>query len=548
MSSTVADVRAPRVARLPGRRWLLALSALALLVLAAIAAAPLLNEPLRQRMEATLNQHLEGYTVRLPGLELRPLSLSLALVGLSLRQNAHPDPPVLELERLTAGVHWRALLSLRLVADMHVASPRLHVDRAQVVAENEDAVAIEDKGWQDAINSIFPLKFNEVRITNGAMTYIDDPRRPLALTQIEIAASNIRNVRSTPGTFPSPLRVRAAAFDTGRVTIDGAADFLAEPNPAVHAEIALDGVPLDRAAPVLDDVSLRLSGGTLEADGMVEVVGERQHVHLRRATIDGLTLDYVYDPDSAGAAGDRAERVAKATVEMANEPTLRLDVDALRLSNASLGLINENTAPDYRLFFSDAEVQVLNVSNHAAQGRGWVMLQGRLMDSGASDLWMSFIADRQSPDVNAAVQIRDTDMRTMNDLFEAHAGFDVVGGRFSFFTELYLSDGEIEGYVKPLFADVDVYDRRQERGEGLGQHLYEGAVGGLAALLQNRDDRTATQARVRGRSDSPELSGWEIAFNLVRNAFFDAIVPGLEHAAMGNRAALVIGTDPERSE
>jgi len=68
-------------------------------------------------------------------------------------------------------------------------------------------------------------------------------------------------------------------------------------------------------------------------------------------------------------------------------------------------------------------------------------------------------------------------------------------------------------------------------------------VGGVAGLLENRNDATATRAKVEGRSDAPDVSTWEVIVNLVRNAFFKAILPGLEHARMGNRSATMIGTD-----
>ena len=541
MSTAVATPAARRVAR--PRRWMWAALIAGLLIVAALAALPLINEPLRRRMEATLNANLDGYTARLPELELRPWALSLALVGLSVRQNAHPEPPVIEVRRLAAGVHWRALLSLRLVADLEAEGPRLHVDRRQLEAEAGDQVAIQDKGWQDAIASIYPLRFNEVRIRDGSVTYIDDPRRPVELTAIEVLTTNIRNVRSEAGTFPSPLRLQATAFGSGRLSVDGAADYLAAPDPAVRAEIALREIPLERAAPVADDVSLRLRGGVLSADGSFETVAGRQHARLRTATVAGLAADYIHDPGAQ--ATERAERLAKASAELAEEPGLRLDVEQLHLVDAALGVVNRSVSPTYRLFLDHADIRILNVSNQPAQGRGWVMVKGRFMGSGDSELWTSFVADQQASDVNVAVQIRDTDMRDLNDLFRAHAGLDVVGGRFSFFSELYASGGRIDGYVKPLFADADIYDTRQERDDGLGQKLYEGLAGGVATLLENRDDRTATRAAVSGRTDAPRLSTWEAIVNLVRNAFFDAILPGLEHARMGTRAATVIGTEPQ---
>jgi hypothetical protein len=526
------------------RRLTIGVGVLAVLVITVLLAAQMINEPLRRRMEATLNQKLTGYKVSLPGLALHPFSLSLSLLGLEIRQIAHPDPPVLSINDLTAGVHWRALLALKLVADLGIESPRLHVDRRQLLTEAEDAVPIQDKGWQAALESIYPLKFNQVHINDGALTYIDDPRRPLRLTQLQVLTTNIRNVRSDPGTFPSPLHVTAVAFEHGRLRVDGDADYLAEPSPNVRAAIELAAIPVQAVAPVADDVNIELKGGELSAAGEFETVAGRQRAHLRTATIDGLTVDYVHRAATARVEAQRAERVADASAELAEDPSLRLQIDVLHLTNAALGFRDETTQPPYRVYFDAADIQVLNVSNHSEQGRGWVTLDGRFMGSGPSALWASFVPQGGDPEVAAAVEIRDTDMRSMNALFDAYGDFDVVGGRFAFFSELYIFNRGIDGYIKPLFADVDVYDTRQDRRDPLGQKIYESVVGGLAGLLENREDQTATRASVSGRADAPQLSVWEIALNLIRNAFFRAIVPGLEHAAMGTRASTVIGDEP----
>ena len=52
--------------------------------------------------------------------------------------------------------------------------PKIHVDRTHVVAEANDKVAVEDRGWQQALESIYPLKINEFVIRNGEITYIED--------------------------------------------------------------------------------------------------------------------------------------------------------------------------------------------------------------------------------------------------------------------------------------------------------------------------------------------------------------------------------------
>ena len=72
----------------------------------------------------------------------------------------------------------------------------------------------------------------------------------------------------------------------------------------------------------------------------------------------------------------------------------------------------------------------------------------------------------------------------------------------AFYSDLKVRQGKIDGYVKPLFHDMDVYDHRQDRDKSLFRKLYEGLVGGISALLTNRPrEEVATRSRA-----SPEIS------------------------------------------
>jgi hypothetical protein len=84
-----------------------------------------------------------------------PRLLSLDLQDLILIQDANPQPPVLEIPKLSASVEWEALLFGRLVANLSVDRPTLYVDRAHFRQEITDEVPIEARG-QEALQAIYP--------------------------------------------------------------------------------------------------------------------------------------------------------------------------------------------------------------------------------------------------------------------------------------------------------------------------------------------------------------------------------------------------------
>src|SRR5262249_7926659 len=105
-----------------------------------------------------------------------------------------------------------------------------------------------------------------------------------------------------------------------------------------------------------------------------------------------------------------------------------------------------------------------------------------------------------------------------------------VAGEFSLYTQLKMQDGTIDGYIKPLFQGIHVYDRRQDSEKAVFQQIYEALVGGGSGLLENRGDQVVTRGTIKGRADAPHVSTWEVILNLIRNAFFKAILPGFDQA------------------
>ena len=143
--------------------------------------------------------------------------------------------------------------------------------------------------------------------------------------------------------------------------------------------------------------------------------------------------------------------------------------------------------------------------------------------------------------MDLVLSIENTDMRRMNDLLRAYGNFDVVAGNFSMYSEIKIRQGKIDGYVKPLFSDMKVYDQRQDAEKNIFRKLYEGLVGGISGLLENRPrEEIATRVPIAGDVEGPETSTWETIVRLIQNAFFKAILPGFEKEVSqggGRRAA-----------
>jgi hypothetical protein len=514
------------------RLWLLWLGGgLLTLVVLLIVASFFVDEPLRRFTEQKLNANVKGYHFTIGKLDFHPIGFSLDLYNVTVVKESAPDPPVATLGRWHTSLHWKALLFGRLVNDHLIESPVLHLTRQQAKEEAEDEVPVEKKGWQEALEAVYPFKVDHFEVRNGDLTYVDEaqPQRPLRFHNIQVVATNIRNVRSGEREYPSELHFEADLFDSGHVSLDGHANFLAEPHPGAQVDFQLRPTPLDRLMPVTGRYNVQLREGTVAADGKVEYAPSKKLVELKTLTLAGVHADYVHAARTSTAEAARGKQAYETGKQVAKSPEIHVHVEDVELKDCELGFVNEAADPAYRIFLADTNLQLAHLSNQFADGTGTLTLTGKFMGTGSTEVNGTFRREGRSPDFDLAVKIQETQMKPMNNLWRAYANFDVVKGLFSFYSELRIKDGMIEGYLKPLFRDLQVYDEHQDRDKGFLRKMYEGLVEDLTSMLKNVPrEEVATKTELSGQLEHPETSTWEAILRLIQNAFFEAILPGLE--------------------
>jgi hypothetical protein len=514
-----------------GRRGILWIALVAAVVLILVLVARHFDEYLRRTLEGKINQRLHGYHVALGHAHLSPFGLALTLERAVIRQDANPNPPVADIPRLETSVEWREILGGHLVADAVFDQPRVHVNLPQLRVEAKDPVKMKDRGWQQALESIYPLKFNLMQVRDGDLVYIDtDPKRPLHISHWNATASNIRNIHSRDRVYPSPIHSDGVVFDQGRAVLEGNADFLAEPYPGVHARYQVENVPLDRLRTIVQRANLTLSGGTLASRGEFEYGPRHREARIADVTVRGLHLDYRHTEATAAAEKARAKEVAK--VAKNPKPAMPVEIQRLRLIDGNLGLVTPVKDRRVRLFVSGTDLDVTNISSGFREGPAKARLTGHFMGKGSARASATFRDDSKGPDFNLLVAIDGASLPSINDFLRAYGKFDVAEGTFSVYSEVKVRDGRIDGYVKPLFKDIKVYDPQQDKKKPVLKKLYEKIVGGVSHLLENRPrDQVATVADLSGTISDPNTSTWEIIVRLVSNAFVKAILPGFEREA-----------------
>src|SRR4030095_1675806 len=281
--------------------------------------------------------------------------------------------------------------------------------------------------------------------------------------------------------------------------------------------------------PITNRYNLSVDRGVLSAGGHVEYAPNAKTVALTHATIDGIKVDYIHTAPTAATEKETRAKAAETAKQASNAPGLLVRINELRLRRSTVGYVNKATNPSYRVFLADTDGTVTNLSNQQIEGTAVAKLTGSFMGSGTARADATFRADKAGPSFDVLVRIEEVDVTRLNDLLRAYGRFDAASGRFYFYSELAAKNGVVTGYIKPLFKDLQVFSKQQDKDKPAVQKMYEHIVSGVSKVLKNRPrEDVATKAEVIGRIDNPKVGTLAALTRLVENAFFKAIVPGFD--------------------
>jgi hypothetical protein len=513
------------------RRRVWVLSSIAAVILSIVALSHLISsESLRRYIENRINGHLKGYTVHVGKAYLHPLAFSMDLDNLILVQDANPNPPIANIKRLHASVQWREVFTGHLVGDLSFKQPKFYVNLIQIHKEKESKVPLKQKGWREALQSIYPLKINALTINDGEVTYVDKgPYKPLHMDRISFRASNIRNIHYPDNIYPSAIHLDGRIFEKGRLALDGYANFLGEPHPWAKADLDLGDMDLSYFNPIITRYNISIRKGTLSTKGVLEYNPRISVVNLKNLDINGADIDYLHLPQTVAVEKKRVRQVVRTVKKLSNEPDSRIRIDVLRIKASNFRYVNKTTRPNYNLSIDQMEADLRNFSNQVNEVPATFELKGKFMGTGNTKVTGTFRPETKNPDFNVNVAIENTQMPAMSDIFRVYGNFDIKSGLFSFYSELSIKDNKVNGYIKPIFKDMKIYDHRSKQEKTISHTLYVWMVKGMSKLLENRTgNEVATRATISGTLESPGTSSWEIFINLLRNAFIKSIIPGFE--------------------
>jgi Domain of Unknown Function (DUF748) len=186
------------------------------------------------------------------------------------------------------------------------------------------------------------------------------------------------------------------------------------------------------------------------------------------------------------------------------------------------------------VYLSQVEASIDNLGNIRDESTplvSTIQATALVMDQAKLEYKMTLDPFSYRPTFHMAMRLMGLDVTKLNDLAVAYGKFDFERGWFDLVVEADAKEGQLTGYVKPLFRNLKVFSLTEDiRDENVLKLFWEALVGAATSIFKNHPrDQFGTLIPFRGdlsRATTADILA--TVANILRNAFVRAYLPRLE--------------------
>jgi len=187
--------------------------------------------------------------------------------GLFLNKvDAGSNVPFLDFPETNISIEWGAIFNGKVVSEISMREPKVIY-----VFEDQKDDSVKTEAWTRALTDLVPIDINRFEVINGTSAFVQlqaDPTIDLNLKQINLVASNLRNVIQKERILPSSLKATAVSIGGGNVEMNGTMNLIKE-IPDIDIEFSLKNAD----ATALNDFTEHYAKIDFDS-GQFEVYGE----------------------------------------------------------------------------------------------------------------------------------------------------------------------------------------------------------------------------------------------------------------------------------
>ena len=211
------------------------------------------------------------------------------------------------------------------------------------------------------------------------------------------------------------------------------------------------------------------------------------------------------------------------------EKLLPITLNEVRIQDGTLSFRNFGTKPPVHLKATALQATVRNLTTvRDENGRRVATFEGKgkLLGNASLDTRATFDPFSDFEDFDFRLRAKDIQLREMNDFASAYGKFDFKAGHGDVVIEAQAQRGRLNGYIKPLLKDVQVFDWKQDvenPDKGFLRSIWEAVVGTSETVLKNQGkNQFATRVPLSGSVHQQDIGGFEAFLQILRNGFVQA--------------------------
>jgi len=172
-----------------------------------------------------------------------------------------------------------------------------------------------------------------------------------------------------------------------------------------------------------------------------------------------------------------------------------------------------------------------NIRDHTIPLPATVQASATVMDQAKLQYKMTLDPFSYRPTFHMALRLIGLDVTKINDMALTYGKFDFKRGWFDLVIETDSKEGQVTGYVKPLFRNLKVFSLAEDiKEDNILQFFWQSLVGAATSLLKNQPrDQFGTLIPFTG--DASGATSTDILAtigNILRNAFIRDYLPRFE--------------------
>ncbi len=211
-------------------------------------------------------------------------------------------------------------------------------------------------------------------------------------------------------------------------------------------------------------------------------------------------------------------------------------LDEVSVINGTVTFHNFVSSPRVDLKMTDVNGTASNLTNVERHGGSRVASMhatAKVLGQAPLETHAQFDPLQNRGDFKFDLRVSQVDLTQANQLARAYVGLDLASGEGDFTMQLEASHGELTGYAKPLFHDLQIFSWKQDVVQDHKNPLqlaWEAAAQAVTFVFKNHGkDQFATRIPISGRIDDRQLGTFDAIVNILRNAFVKAYTPQLEN-------------------